>query len=196
MNVPPYPAPATPNPPPTSILITDVLSACLTLPSPPKKSESIDMRFNWIRNRVRQNLFRVNFVSGSLNRADFMAKAPPVHTHIILHSSPISYLAPRGGLLPYSGSSFFIYFFLYLPIFFSWFALRTDLLCFLCPIGNGCVDILFARYQHACIASNLAQTQALLPLGRPLYTTVLHISQATVTCPAASRPPSLYTTSY
>ena len=50
----------------------------------PKMSKSIDMRFNWIRDRVRQLLFNVRFVSGSLNRADFMTKALPVHTHTSL----------------------------------------------------------------------------------------------------------------
>lgn len=46
-----------------------------------KKSKSIDMRFDWIQDRVRQKQFKVVFVSGSLNRSDFFTKALPVHVH-------------------------------------------------------------------------------------------------------------------
>ena len=73
------------------MLMTDVLFACLTLPSPPKMSKSVDTRLNWIRDRARQNLFRARFVSGSLNRADFMTKALPVHTR----ASLVPYFASR-----------------------------------------------------------------------------------------------------
>jgi hypothetical protein len=50
----------------------------------PKMSKGVDVRFNWIRDRVRQNLFRVRLVSGPLNRADFITKALPVHTRASL----------------------------------------------------------------------------------------------------------------
>ena len=46
-----------------------------------KKSKSIDMRFDWIQDRVRQQQFQVIFVPGILNRADFFTKALPVHVH-------------------------------------------------------------------------------------------------------------------
>ena len=46
-----------------------------------KKPKSIDMRFDWIQDRVRQNQFKVVFVSGGLNMSDFLTKAFPVHVH-------------------------------------------------------------------------------------------------------------------
>ena len=97
------------------------------------------MRFNWIRDRARQNLSRVRFVSGSLNRVDFMTKALPAHTH-----TPLApYVVTRSPPSVYNifFSSVFSYFFL-----FSWFELRANLPCFLRPIANGCVGVLPARY--------------------------------------------------
>ena len=50
----------------------------------PKKSKSIDMRFDWIRDRVRQLQFDVRFIPGKLNLSDFFTKALPVHEHVRL----------------------------------------------------------------------------------------------------------------
>jgi hypothetical protein len=50
----------------------------------PKKSKSIDMRFDWIQDRVRQLQFDVRFIPGKLNLADFFTKALPVHEHVRL----------------------------------------------------------------------------------------------------------------
>ena len=47
----------------------------------PKRSKSIDMRFDWIVDRVSQNLFTVNFIPGTTNIADFYTKPLPVHEH-------------------------------------------------------------------------------------------------------------------
>jgi hypothetical protein len=70
---------------PTDIYTDDECAVGLSNSSvTPKMSKNIYVRFNWIRDRARQNLFRVRFVSGSLNRADFMTKALPVHTHTSL----------------------------------------------------------------------------------------------------------------
>jgi hypothetical protein len=61
--------------PPTDIFTDNECAVGLSNSSvTPKMSKSI----------VRQNLFRVRFVSGYLNRADFMTKALPVHTHTSL----------------------------------------------------------------------------------------------------------------
>jgi hypothetical protein len=46
-----------------------------------KRSKAIDMRFNWIRDRVRQGQFHVYWRKGSLNRADYFSKHHPVRTH-------------------------------------------------------------------------------------------------------------------
>jgi hypothetical protein len=43
-----------------------------------KMSKSLDMRFHWMRDRVRQKQFRIIFVPGLLNTADFFTKALPV----------------------------------------------------------------------------------------------------------------------
>ena len=58
-----------------------------------KKSKSIDMRFDWIQDRVRQKQFQVVYIKGCLNRADFFTKALPVHVHqelAPLYASPPS----------------------------------------------------------------------------------------------------------
>ena len=47
----------------------------------PKRSKSIDMRFNWTRCRVRQHQFKVEYIPGPQNLADFFTKPLPVHTH-------------------------------------------------------------------------------------------------------------------
>ena len=46
-----------------------------------KKSKAIDMRFDWIRDRVRQKQFIVSFLPGSLNLADFFTKSLPKWKH-------------------------------------------------------------------------------------------------------------------
>ena len=50
----------------------------------PKKLKSTDMRFDWVRDRVRQLLFDVRFIPGALNLSDFSTKALPVHEHVRL----------------------------------------------------------------------------------------------------------------
>ncbi len=49
-----------------------------------KMSKSLNMRFHWLRDRVRQGHFRVIFVPGLRNVADFFTKALPVARHRIL----------------------------------------------------------------------------------------------------------------
>jgi hypothetical protein len=44
-------------------------------------SKSSDMRFHWLRDRIDQGQFRVLFVPGKKNLADFFTKALPVARH-------------------------------------------------------------------------------------------------------------------
>ena len=46
-----------------------------------KRSKAIDVRFHWIRDRVRQNHFLVEWKPGSTNLADFFTKAHSVKHH-------------------------------------------------------------------------------------------------------------------
>jgi hypothetical protein len=50
----------------------------------PKYSKSLDMRFNWLRDRVDQGQFCVVFVPGILNLADFFTKSLPVGRHVTM----------------------------------------------------------------------------------------------------------------
>jgi hypothetical protein len=58
----------------------------------PKKSKSIDMRLDWIKERAGQNFFCLVFLSGLINPADFFTKILPVYRHItalpFLHGTP------------------------------------------------------------------------------------------------------------
>jgi hypothetical protein len=49
-----------------------------------KRPKAIDMRFYWIRDRVRQTQFQVRWVKGELNLADYYSKHhPPSHNRNI-----------------------------------------------------------------------------------------------------------------
>jgi hypothetical protein len=50
----------------------------------PKMSKSLDMRFHWLRDRIQQGQFRVVFVPGLQNLADYFTKALPVARHLSL----------------------------------------------------------------------------------------------------------------
>jgi hypothetical protein len=61
----------------------------------PKRTKSIDMKFHWIRDRVKQGHFNVTWRKGSLNLADFFTKSLPVHVHqstmpLLVYSPPES----------------------------------------------------------------------------------------------------------
>lgn len=49
-----------------------------------KQSKSIDMRFHWLRDRVRQGQFRMIHLSGKLILADYFTKALPKEAHRLL----------------------------------------------------------------------------------------------------------------
>ena len=46
-----------------------------------RRSKTIDMRFHWVRDRVRQGHFSVHWTAGANILADFFTKAQPVHRH-------------------------------------------------------------------------------------------------------------------
>jgi hypothetical protein len=46
-----------------------------------RRSKAIDMRYHWVRDRVRLNQFTVTWAPGKDNRADFFTKIHPVHHH-------------------------------------------------------------------------------------------------------------------
>ncbi len=50
----------------------------------PKTSKSIDMRFYWLQDQVRQGHFVIKYVPGLQNIADFFTKALPDARHKIL----------------------------------------------------------------------------------------------------------------
>ncbi len=50
----------------------------------PKMFKSIDMKFHWLRDRVRQGQFVIRYVPGLQNIADFFTKTLPVARHELL----------------------------------------------------------------------------------------------------------------
>ena len=52
-----------------------------------KRSKAVDMRFHWIRDRIRQGHFKVEWKPGSTNLADFFTKA-----HSCKHHSAVRHL--------------------------------------------------------------------------------------------------------
>jgi hypothetical protein len=57
-----------------------------------KMSKSIDMRWHWVRDRIRQGHFRAVFVPGIRNHSDLFTKALPVARHKLL--APFSAVDP------------------------------------------------------------------------------------------------------
>jgi hypothetical protein len=52
-----------------------------------RRSKAIDMRFYWIRNRVRQGQFHIYWRPGRHNKADYFTKHHPAHHHRAVRSS-------------------------------------------------------------------------------------------------------------
>ena len=68
--------------PPTTILCDNECAIGLANKSiQPKMSKSINMRLHWVQDRVKLNHFRVVFVPGVDNLADFFTKPLPVYRH-------------------------------------------------------------------------------------------------------------------
>jgi len=49
-----------------------------------KRTKTIDMRYHWIRDQVKNHTFKVTWKAGKLNLADFFTKAHPVHHHLAI----------------------------------------------------------------------------------------------------------------
>ncbi|KAI2502091.1 Reverse transcriptase (RNA-dependent DNA polymerase) [Fragilaria crotonensis] len=52
-----------------------------------KRSKAIDMRFYWIRDRVRQGQFQIYWSKGTTNRADYFSKHHPASHHQAIRST-------------------------------------------------------------------------------------------------------------
>jgi hypothetical protein len=59
-----------------------------------KRSKAIDMRYYWIRDRVRQGQFHIFWRKGKLNKADYHSKHFPPSHHIVMRPS---YLHVKGN---------------------------------------------------------------------------------------------------
>ena len=68
---------------PATPIVTDNSTACgiATDTITQKRSKAIDMRFYWIRDRVRQGQFVVYWRRGETNRADYFSKHHPPEHH-------------------------------------------------------------------------------------------------------------------
>jgi hypothetical protein len=51
-----------------------------------RRSKAIDMRYHWIRDRVRQGIFQVTWSDGKGNVADYFTKIQPTKRHLIFES--------------------------------------------------------------------------------------------------------------
>ena len=56
-----------------------------------KQSKSMDLRWDWLRDRVAQNMFILPYIRSLLNPADFFTKALPVYRHNELAPLYVSY---------------------------------------------------------------------------------------------------------
>ena len=82
-----HPQPATP-------IVTDNKTAMgiATTSIKQKQSKAMDMRFYWIRDRVRQGQFKIYWQRGETNRADYFSKHHNAATH---KQSCDTYLLPK-----------------------------------------------------------------------------------------------------
>ena len=89
--------------PPTTILCDNEFAVGLAQRTlTPKLSKSIDMRFHWLQDRVRQRHFCVQHVPGVLNLADYFTKSLPLykHTQFAPYIASDSANAPPPAFLP------------------------------------------------------------------------------------------------
>jgi hypothetical protein len=74
--------------PPTVIVTDNTTAAGIANDSvKQKRSKAIDMRFYWIRDRVRQGQFYVHWRRGVTNRADYFTKHHPAAHHRAIRST-------------------------------------------------------------------------------------------------------------
>ena len=68
--------------PPTTILCDNTSAIGLANDTiKQKRSKAIDMRFHWIRDRIRQNQFGIVYIPTKENIADYMTKNLPKELH-------------------------------------------------------------------------------------------------------------------
>jgi hypothetical protein len=76
-------------PQPPTVIVTDnsTASGIANDTVKQKRSKAIDMRFYWIRDRVRQGQFHILWKKGSLNQADYFTKHHPATHHQAIRSA-------------------------------------------------------------------------------------------------------------
>jgi hypothetical protein len=68
--------------PPTPLLCDNKFAIGLTTDTiKQRRSKSIDMRFHWLRDRIRQGQFTIHHLGGTLHLADFFTKTLPTKQH-------------------------------------------------------------------------------------------------------------------
>ena len=68
-------------------IVNDAVKQC--------RSEAMDMRCYWVRDRVRQNQFKVHWRAGKTNLADLPTKHhPPTHNRLLRHKHVIDQPCP------------------------------------------------------------------------------------------------------
>jgi hypothetical protein len=79
------------HPQPPTIIITDnsTASGIVNDTVKQKRSKAMDMRFYWVRDRVRQGQFRIKWRKGCLNKADYFTKHHPASHHRAIRSTYI-----------------------------------------------------------------------------------------------------------
>jgi hypothetical protein len=87
---------------PTLLLIDNIVAIGLTNDTINKKrSKSMDMRFIWLRDRVRQQQFVVEHIPGQHNVADFFTKALPkskfdqFHRYLVVNRESLKNKRPK-----------------------------------------------------------------------------------------------------
>ena len=55
-----------------------------------KRSKAMDMRFYWLRDRIRQKQFYAYWKRGTLNYADYPTKAHPTKHHVSVRPTYVS----------------------------------------------------------------------------------------------------------
>lgn len=77
--------------PPTHIICDNQCAVGIALDTiKQQRSKAVDMRFNWIRDRVRQGQFTIEWKPGSTNLADFFTKAHAVKHHRQIRSTYVT----------------------------------------------------------------------------------------------------------
>ncbi len=66
----------------------------------PKKSKSIDMRLDWLKERASQQFFRFVFLPGLINPADFFTKILPIYVIKVMNDKTGEGIHFRGSREP------------------------------------------------------------------------------------------------